>query len=79
MKGSQLAEYAQKINERVAVAKCLSTSVTDLDLKIAAVKEEVCNSKLEPDVAWWGDLNHGGRITLAQSRYKGNWQSFIKF
>ena len=45
----------------------------------AAVKEEVCNCKLEPDVAWWGDLNHGGRITLARSRYKGNWQSFIKF
>jgi len=79
LKGRKLSEYARKIHQRVAVIKCLSRSVSKSEVKTAMAKEAVFKCRPVPKVPWWGDLNHEGLIALVGSRYKGNWQSFIKF
>ncbi len=79
IKGSKLAEYAQQIDERIAVVKCLADAVSETDLEAAAAQEPQYNCKSVPDVPWWGDLNHDGLIALVRSRYKGEWRSLIKF
>lgn len=79
LSGEQLAEYATKIDARIAVVKCLSNSVKKSDVKAAAAKTIKYNCRPVPKVAWWGDLNHEGLISLVRARYKNNWPSFIKF